>query len=115
MGYRLAGPKIARKGSTPFVSDGTVMGALQVPSDGQPILLMADRQPTGGYPIVAVVITADLHFAAQIAPGDKIGFVLSTLADAQALLRQRRAQLDAMLPPWSDPSHLLDHTTLPTT
>ena len=99
MGYRLAGPKITRKDSDQFISDGTAMGALQVPPDGQPILLMADRQTTGGYPKIAVVISADLLLAAQLAPGDHIRFVLCTVAQAQRLVRMQRAQLDAELPP----------------
>ena len=99
MGYRLAGPQIVRSGSTQFISDGTTMGALQVPPDGQPILIMADRQTTGGYPKIAVVISADLPLAAQLAPGDTISFSPCTVAEAQAVLRQQRARLDATLPP----------------
>lgn len=99
MGYRLTGPEVSPKGSTPFISDGTATGALQVPPDGQPILLMADRQTTGGYPKIAVVISADLPLAAQLAPGDRIRFVLCTVTHAQRLLRLQRAQLDAELPP----------------
>ena len=105
MGYRLSGPNIIHKGSMPFISDGTAMGALQVPSDGQPILLMADRQTTGGYPKIAVVISADLPFAAQLAPGDSITFALCTVAEAQTALRKQRAQLDKALP--------LQHSPLP--
>ena len=55
-----------------MISDATVAGGIQVPPDGQPILLMADRQVTGGYPILATVITADLPLAAQLAPGDGV-------------------------------------------
>jgi antagonist of KipI len=98
MGYRLIGPKIARNGSTHFISDCTTMGALQVPPDGWPILLMADRQTTGGYPKIAVVISADLPLAAQLAPGDAITFVTCTLVEAQAVLREHRALLNAALP-----------------
>ena len=99
MGYRLTGQKIVRKGSTQFISDGTTMGALQVPPDGQPILLMADRQTTGGYPKIAVVISADLPFAAQLSPGDSITFAFCTLAKARTALLKQRAMLDARLPP----------------
>lgn len=99
MGYRLTGPKIVRKGSAHFISDGTAMGALQVPTDGQPILLMADRQTTGGYPKIAVVISADLPLAAQLAPGNTITFTPFTTAQAQKVLRLYRAQLNAALPP----------------
>lgn len=99
MGYRLTGPKVTRKGSMPFISDGTTMGALQIPPDGQPILLMADRQTTGGYPKIAVVISADLPLAAQLAPGDNITFTPCTIAQSRTALRTHRAQLDAALPP----------------
>ena len=99
MGYRLTGPRVARHGSARFISDCTAMGALQVPPDEQPILLMADRQTTGGYPKIAVVISADLPLAAQLAPGDRITFIMRTLAEAHALLRERRALLDVALPP----------------
>ena len=57
-----------------MISDATVTGGIQVPPDGQPILLMADRQVTGGYPLLATVITADLPLAAQLAPGDWVEF-----------------------------------------
>ncbi len=99
MGYRLTGPKIISTGSAQFISDGTAMGALQIPSDGQPILLMADRQTTGGYPKIAVVISVDLPLAAQLTPGDRIRFILCTVAHAQSRLRTHRARLDAALPP----------------
>ncbi|MDF0650141.1 MAG: KipI antagonist [Nitrospira sp. LK265] len=99
MGYRLIGPTIVRKESMRFISDCTTMGALQVPPDGQPILLMADRQTTGGYPKIAVVISADLFLAAQLAPGDTVTFAPCTIAQAQTVLRKHRAQLDTALPP----------------
>jgi antagonist of KipI len=79
------------------------MGALQVPSDEQPILLMADRQTTGGYPKIAVVISADLHLAAQMAPGDTVRFKTTTLSEAYALIKERRAGLDIYLPPTATP------------
>jgi antagonist of KipI len=99
MGYRLTGPKIVRAGSARFISDGTAMGALQIPPDGQPILLMADRQTTGGYPKIAVVISADLPLAAQLMPGDIIQFQTCTVTEAQAILREHYASLDKALPP----------------
>lgn len=99
MGYRLAGPRIVRKGSEHFISEGTATGALQIPADGQPILLMTDRQTTGGYPTIVVVITADLPLAAQLAPGDTVTLSLTTIAKAQATLRKQRALLDATLKP----------------
>jgi antagonist of KipI len=90
MGYRLEGRALARLPSAgELISGATVMGALQVPPSGQPILLMADRAVTGGYPIAAVVITADLPLAGQLAPGDTLAFELATREEAVAALRAR--------------------------
>lgn len=99
MGYRLTGPQIVRNGPARFISDSTAMGALQIPPDGQPILLMADRQTTGGYPKIAVVIAADLPLAAQLAPGDRVTFTPCTVEQAQKALHQQRNMLDDVLPP----------------
>jgi antagonist of KipI len=86
MGFRLQGPALRHKGEAEMLSDATPLGALQVPAAGQPILLMADRQTTGGYPSVATVISADIGLAGQLAPGDSIAFVVSTLREAMAAL-----------------------------
>jgi antagonist of KipI len=91
MGYRLDGAAIGLP-APERLSSGTVTGALQVPPDGQPILLMADRQTTGGYPMVAVVISADIPRAAQLGPGGRCRFEVCTRAEAvAALLRQEQA------------------------
>ena len=74
MGYRLDGPSLAHRGTADILSDATAIGSLQVPASGLPILLMADRQTTGGYPKIATVIGADLPLAGQLAPGDWIEF-----------------------------------------
>jgi biotin-dependent carboxylase-like uncharacterized protein len=86
MGYRLAGGKVPRLDGREMISDATFTGAIQVPWSGEPILLMADRQTTGGYPQIAVVITADLPRVAQLAPGDWIEFELCSGAAAHAAL-----------------------------
>jgi antagonist of KipI len=91
MGYRLRGAEPLPRDSREMISDATVEGGLQVPPSGQPILLMADRQVTGGYPIIATVITAYLPVVGQLAPGDWIEFDACTRADALAAL----ARLDA--------------------
>lgn len=89
VGYRLSAPApLARRDSGEMISDATVAGGIQVPPDGQPILLMADRQVTGGYPILATVITADLSLAAQLAPGDAVTFEICSRGVALAALRQ---------------------------
>jgi antagonist of KipI len=93
MGYRLEGPALRRVGSADILSDATPFGSLQVPASGQPILLMADRQTTGGYPKVATVISADLPLAGQLAPGDWVQFTACTPDAARAALRAQEATL----------------------
>ncbi len=92
MGYRLEGPDLA-SGVGDLISDATCAGAIQVPPSGQPIILMADRQTTGGYPIVAAVITADLPIAGQLSPGDWIEFECCDRQTALDALRVRQASL----------------------
>ena len=92
MGFRLEGPRLTHSRGADIVSDATPLGVLQVPASGQPILLMADRQTTGGYPKIATVIAADLPIAGQLAPADTIRFVVCTPRDAlTALIAQERA------------------------
>lgn len=86
MGFRLAGPPLVHARSADIISDATPLGALQVPASGQPILLMADRQTTGGYPKIATVITADLGVAGQLAPGDLVTFVVCSMDEALTAL-----------------------------
>jgi antagonist of KipI len=86
MGFRLRGPILRHVRHGEMLSDATTLGALQVPAAGQPILLMADRQTTGGYPSLATVITADIGLAGQLAPGDSISFVVATVREAMAAL-----------------------------
>jgi antagonist of KipI len=91
MGFRLEGPPLTYAEPAEILSDATPIGSLQVPRSGQPILLMADRQTTGGYPKIATVITADLPLAGQLAPGDWIRFAPCTHAEASdALARLER-------------------------
>jgi antagonist of KipI len=89
MGYRLDGPAIAHRGPADILSDATAIGSIQVPASGQPILLMADRQTTGGYPKIATVIGADLPLAGQLAPGDWLEFRPCTRAAARDAARAR--------------------------
>jgi len=93
MGYRLDGPALAHAGAADILSEAMPIGAVQVPASGQPILLMAERQTTGGYATIANVITADLPVAGQLAPGDWIAFTPVTHAEAVAALRAREAAL----------------------
>ncbi|HEX5110262.1 MAG TPA: 5-oxoprolinase subunit PxpB [Vicinamibacterales bacterium] len=89
MGYRLTGDRRIPPPVHEMISDATFAGALQVPASGQPILLMADRQTTGGYPQIAVVITADLPLAGQLVPGDWVEFELCSRSQALAALVAR--------------------------
>ena len=85
MGIRLRGNAIERKDHSQMLSAGTAFGSIQVPPDGLPIILMADRQTTGGYPRIANVITADLPQLAQLAPGATLRFREVTLDIATQL------------------------------
>lgn len=85
MGYRLEGTAIEQKNGGDIISDGIVMGAIQVPSNGKPIALMADRQTTGGYTKIATVATADLPLLGQARPGDQVRFQKITVQEAQEL------------------------------
>ena len=71
-----------------MISEPTFVGGVQLPPSGDPILLMADRQTSGGYPQIAVVITADLPLAGQLGPGDWIEFETCSRPDAIAALRE---------------------------
>jgi allophanate hydrolase subunit 2 len=92
MGFRLQGPALSHVRGADVISDATPLGVLQVPASGQPILLMADRQTTGGYPKIATMIAADAAVAGQLAPGDEIAFEVCTAQEAMAaLIAQERA------------------------
>jgi allophanate hydrolase subunit 2 len=92
IGYRLAGPTLpATTGE--MISDATFAGGIQVTPSGEPILLMADRQTTGGYPQAAIVIGADLPVAAQLVPGDWVEFVACTRDEAINALRAQRSMI----------------------
>jgi antagonist of KipI len=89
MGCRLEGPAIAHRGPADIISDGIPLGAVQVPADRQPIVMMADRQTTGGYPKIATVISADIPLLAQCLPGQSsVRFAAVTVAEAQACWRE---------------------------
>ena len=95
MGYRLDGPPIAHSSLGPDVSScGIPFGAIQVPGDGRPILLMADHPTAGGYALVAVVIQADLPIAAQCLPGDTVRFQAVEPGEAREALRTRYEVLE---------------------
>lgn len=99
MGMRLDGAALpfASGYRTDILSDGIVPGAIQVPGNGQPIILLADAQTTGGYAKIATVIGADLPRLSRLAPGDPVRFAIVTVAEAEALARAAQLALDAAI------------------
>lgn len=91
MGYRLEGPAIAHRDKADIVSDALVPGAVQVPGNGQPIIMMVDCGTTGGYAKIATVISADLWKVAQAKPQDRVRFSLCEETEAVAALEQEMA------------------------
>lgn len=97
MGYRLEGMPLALKQPLELESEGTAIGTIQLPPNGQPIVLMSDCAPTGGYPRIAHVISADLPTVAQLRPGQRLRFQSVTLEDAQTAMRQQRREVERAL------------------
>ena len=89
MGLRLMGKALQRKVTQELRSHAVIPGTIQVPADGQPIILMADAQTLGGYPQIAHVCSVDLPLVAQLKANDTLAFSLITLVDAQELLKKR--------------------------
>lgn len=96
MGYRLDGPEIATKDGSDIISDGIAFGAVQVPSHGRPIVMLADRQTTGGYAKIGTVASVDIPKLVQRPPGSSVRFARISVQEAQALMREE-AQLFAQL------------------
>lgn len=93
MGIRLDGEPLKGKGSMDIVSDGIVFGSVQVPKNGMPIILAADRQTTGGYAKIATIISADRHLIAQARPGGTIKFAQVSVKEAQKIAKQEQKAL----------------------
>ncbi len=93
VGARLAGPAIPRRAGE-YPTQGMVCGAIQVPPDGRPIVLLADHAVTGGYPVLGVVATVDLPVVAQARPGTPLRFDVVSLREAQAAHADARTLLD---------------------
>lgn len=96
MGYRLEGPPIEHASGYNIVSDGIPLGAVQVPGSGQPIVMLVDRQTTGGYPKIATVIAPDIAGLAQARPGHKLRFRAVGPAEALAARREMADWLAAL-------------------
>lgn len=92
MGYRLDGPEIETKHGSDIISDGIAFGAVQVPSHGRPIIMLADRQTTGGYAKIGTIATVDIPKLVQRPPGSRIRFEAVTVQQAQELLRAEAHQ-----------------------
>ncbi|MFB4166047.1 biotin-dependent carboxyltransferase family protein [Alteribacillus sp. JSM 102045] len=96
MGLRLNGPDVSHVEKADILSDAVSFGTIQVASDGQPMILMADRQTTGGYTRIATVITVDLPKAAQLLPGQKITFKKVSIEQAHELILKERKQFASL-------------------
>lgn len=96
MGMRLQGPALKLQNAMELVSEATVFGTVQVPPDGQPILLMADRQSAGGYPKIGYVASADLPLLAQAMPGDSLHFKAVSQAEAENAWRDFEERLQQL-------------------
>lgn len=95
MGYRLEGSAIPHTRRADLLSEGMTMGSIQVPANGQPIVMMADSPTTGGYPKIANVITADLPLLAQVTPrAGNIRFKMTTIKKAQSKYRALLCKLE---------------------
>lgn len=94
MGYRLCGEKIELKESLEMISEEVSVGTIQIPPDGNPIILLADRQTTGGYPKLAHVASVDIQKIVQLKPNDKIKFKQITLKEAEKLYLEREKYIN---------------------
>ena len=97
MGVRLEGEPLPGAGAFAGIASVAVFpGTVQVPPDGQPIVLLADGQTIGGYPVLGQVIAADLPKAAQLRPGDEVWLLPVSLAEAQGAVRQQEEAIAAV-------------------
>lgn len=96
MGYRLTGPKIEHSCTADIISDAIPLGGIQVPASGQPIILMAEHQTTGGYSRIGTVISADIPLLAQAQPGTRLRFVEISLQTAQEMVIDSKKWLKSL-------------------
>lgn len=104
MGFRLDGPAIDTVDGSDIISDGIAFGAVQVPNHGRPIIMLADRQTTGGYAKIGTVATADIPKLVQCAPGRAIRFERVSVQEAQDLCRAEARKVKALRALVSRPS-----------
>ena len=96
LGARLEGPEIEHAKQAGIISDGVAFGSVQVPANGQPIVMLADRQSTGGYTKIATVISSDIPLLAQLTPGKKVMFRQVSVEQAQEIYMEERNKLQAL-------------------
>ena len=96
MGYRIEGASLALRKPLEMVSEAVGFGTVQIPPDGNPIILMADRQTTGGYPKIAQVASVDLPLLAQMLPSERLCFSVISLEAAQQLCHVREQELQRL-------------------
>lgn len=111
MGYRLEGPQLKLKAPRQMISESVLFGTIQVPVGGQAIILMADRQTTGGYPKIAYVASIDHPLLAQMMPGDRFTFKLIEIGDAQSLDYKREQDFVALSKQTGQFKKLLDEAS----
>ncbi len=97
MGYRLEGPMIKHTSGADIISGGINLGAIQVPGHGNPIIMMADRQTTGGYTKIANVISVDIPYLAQLRPGNKLRFKSITLEEARQMYIEQHEEIGELI------------------
>jgi len=94
MGIRLDGTRVDNAGGGEMITEGMPLGAIQVPPGGRPVILCVDHQTTGGYPVIAAVISADLARLGQLRPGEPVRFARVTFEEARTLLLEQARWLD---------------------
>jgi antagonist of KipI len=96
MGYRLSGPNLSLEKPLEMISEGVTFGTIQVPADGNPIILLADRQTIGGYPKIAQVAAVDIPKVVQVKPGEEILFQEISLEEAENLYMEREKYIQSL-------------------
>ncbi len=94
------GPRLERGKANEIVSDGMMLGATQVPPDGRPIVMLADRATAGGYPKIATIVSVDIPKIGQLMPGNRLRFHSASIDEAVEALRQERVTREKMACSW---------------
>ncbi len=97
MGMRLEGPQLENINNTNIKSEGLIKGVIQVPGDGNPIIMLSDHGTIGGYPKIAVIISADYDRLVQLPSGAKVKFQQVELSDAETLFKMYEMETQNLL------------------